>query len=908
MVSNQRLRLPRAPFRRRLLVTAFGLAGILGVAPLYAATLTVTTSADNTTVDGQCTLREAILANNAGADSADCVADVTNPWGTADTIAFNIPGAGLHTIQPSVALPANTRTVRIDGYTQPGALMNTLGVSMTYPDAHGLDTQIMIELDGSLIGGGFPVLALNANDSRVAGLSIFNNSFESIQANSSNNLISGNFIGVRADGTTAAGGVYGVVLNASNNTIGNGIYGPNLIAGNGTNVFINNVHGNLVLGNLIGTDRTGTVGLCGGLCDGVSIRGSSGTATSNAVHNNVISGLPGYGIALSGTSNTGISGNAIGIAVGGAALGNMGGVRIASSAGGTTVGTWFDNNGIANSTAFDGIMVEGVAPYGDPSGTNIDVTNVFWNNAGLGINLRPIGEAAGTVTANDALDADSGPNGLQNFPVIASAQVNGTGGVDIVFSLNSAVNTMYGIRGYANPSCDPSGYGEGRFPASDAGNYPTTDGSGNTGGTLTVPAPLPAGWGVGQFVTLTARNTGTSTSSEFSACVQIAAASGVPPVMGNVPDQVATVGTPFSLDLSGYVTLTVNPIIAGGYVIASGALPPGLTLNADSGVISGTPSAAGTYNVTVTASDSDGASNADAVQFVVSAALGIAPAITSGAPPNGVVGSPYNFTVTANGTAPIAFSGLGTLPAGLAIDANSGVISGTPITPGNYNVIIRASNGILPNVDGYYSVTVSTSPVTSYTGPTATGAGNATASFSGGGAGCTYTKSVFIALSGGAGSPPAGSEPAGYVFPFGLFDFAVGNCTPGATISMTITYPQVVPAGAVYWKYGPTAGDPTPHWYQLPATIAGNTATFSITDGGLGDDDLDVNGTIVDQGGPGVPGAPGGVAAIPTLSEWGMILLAGMLGLFGMGVMRRRTSKSGPATRPSRVDEVSTPW
>jgi hypothetical protein len=49
----------------------------------------------------------------------------------------------------------------------------------------------------------------------------------------------------------------------------------------------------------------------------------------------------------------------------------------------------------------------------------------------------------------------------------------------------------------------------------------------------------------------------------------------------------------------------------------------------------------------------------------------------------------------------------------------------------------------------------------------------------------------------------------------------------------------------------PGAGDALKvSWYVLPATIAGNTATVSITDGGLGDDDLAVNGAIVDPGGP----------------------------------------------------------
>jgi hypothetical protein len=71
----------------------------------------------------------------------------------------------------------------------------------------------------------------------------------------------------------------------------------------------------------------------------------------------------------------------------------------------------------------------------------------------------------------------------------------------------------------------------------------------------------------------------------------------------------------------------------------------------------------------------------------------------------------------------------------------------------------------------------------------------------------------------------------------------------------------------------------------LPATIVGNTATFSITDGGLGDDDLLANGTIVDQGGPGLGG--GAAAAVPASSGWMLATLA-LLMLLGVPLARRR--------------------
>lgn len=83
----------------------------------------------------------------------------------------------------------------------------------------------------------------------------------------------------------------------------------------------------------------------------------------------------------------------------------------------------------------------------------------------------------------------------------------------------------------------------------------------------------------------------------------------IPPVMGGVPDQTISIGTPFSLDISPYVTLTnADPILA--YTL-TGSLPAGLDFNTTTGILSGTPTEAVTTNLSVTATDNDGISNAD---------------------------------------------------------------------------------------------------------------------------------------------------------------------------------------------------------------------------------------------------------------------------------------------------------
>jgi hypothetical protein len=120
-------------------------------------------------------------------------------------------------------------------------------------------------------------------------------------------------------------------------------------------------------------------------------------------------------------------------------------------------------------------------------------------------------------------------------------------------------------------------------------------------------------------------------------------------------------------------------------------------------------------------------------------------------------------------------------------------------------------------------------------------------------------------------------------------DFELLDCSAGqATVRMTYSGP----VGSMgLWKYGPY---PTPfgtaRWYQITdgITVSGNTITFTIQDQGLGDSDP-AAGVIADPAGPG--NAPNvDPQSIPTLSEWGLILMAGLLGMFGMAQVRRRRS------------------
>jgi hypothetical protein len=112
--------------------------------------------------------------------------------------------------------------------------------------------------------------------------------------------------------------------------------------------------------------------------------------------------------------------------------------------------------------------------------------------------------------------------------------------------------------------------------------------------------------------------------------------------------------------------------------------------------------------------------------------------------------------------------------------------------------------------------------------------------------------------------------------PYGVVDFVLVSCIADrATVRMT--YSGTI-EGMQFWKYINAT------WRQVSdVIISGNTATFTIVDNGPYDADNQL-GVIADPGGPGVgPSA----ASIPTLSEWGLILMAGLLGMFGLAQVRR---------------------
>ena len=223
---------------------------------------------------------------------------------------------------------------------------------------------------------------------------------------------------------------------------------------------------------------------------------------------------------------------------------------------------------------------------------------------------------------------------------------------------------------------------------------------------------------------------------------------------------------------------------------------------------------------------------------------------------------------------------LGTLAAGATTTV---VITGT-VSP------MATSSDVLTNTatasadTAADSTATETSPVsvptTQASVAAATGTGPITVTLTGGGPTCELTSVTATTALAAAGGPPPGVG-----FPHGLVQNTITSCVPGATVTLAVTYPTVLPPGTQYWKYGPRPGFPV-GWYLVPATIVGNTATFALTDGGSGDDDLTVNGTIVDPGGAGV--AP----AVPVMPWWALALLVLGLAWSARTALRRRAIAS----------------
>ncbi len=332
------------------------------------------------------------------------------------------------------------------------------------------------------------------------------------------------------------------------------------------------------------------------------------------------------------------------------------------------------------------------------------------------------------------------------------------------------------------------------------------------------------------------------------------------------------------------LTATVNPTAAtgtmtfqeGGSPLACGGGQP-RALSGGSATCTVTGGfGIGPHNFTADySSDSGYASSQGTTSLTVNKA-NTTTTITSDNPDPSAVNNPIavNFAVAV--TAP----GTGTPTGAVTVTANSGENCGpTPLSGGTGSCNLTFTSAETKTLTATYagdanfngSSDTENHEVLATTAQGDAGGGNVTAALTGG---------TCIGFANGSTSFLQAPPPPfpGILFPYGLFGFTAVCPPQNGTLTLTVTYPDPLPPGTQYWKYGPTSDNTAPHWYVLPANITGNTATFTITDGGLGDDDLAADGDIVDQGGPGAPSFVDTAAGIPTLHEWALLLFSALFG------------------------------
>lgn len=320
---------------------------------------------------------------------------------------------------------------------------------------------------------------------------------------------------------------------------------------------------------------------------------------------------------------------------------------------------------------------------------------------------------SGTLPVGLSLSSGTGaitgePTGASNGPVSLTFQVVDATGVSASKALAITVNpppaltiTTTSLPGATiGTAYSQTLQATGGVPSYNwsvtAGNLPTGLTLSNAG----VISGTPSGTVTGSInFTVTVTDSQTPTASTKSANLSI--------VVSEPPLTVTTTALA-SGSLTNAYSQTLQAI--GGappytWSISAGTLPAGLSLsNPSTGVISGTPTAAGTFDFTVKVTDSASASATASLSITINPAL----AITTASLPGGSVSTVYSATMKATGGAqPYSWSVTsGALPAGLSINSTSGVISGTPTTTGTSDFTVTVADSESPAVTASVALSI----------------------------------------------------------------------------------------------------------------------------------------------------------------------------------------------------------
>ncbi len=296
----------------------------------------------------------------------------------------------------------------------------------------------------------------------------------------SNSLVAGNLVG------TDITGLHLIVPPNGSLSMGTGGGSGNMVGGTAAgarNVFAGPVfvagNGNQIQGNFVGLDVTGTI---------VIGQTSVGITVNSSTSNNTIGGsAAGAGNRIGGTIDAGIDINGDGTIVQGNQVGTdgTGTVRLANGYWGIRVGASNNTIGgvgpgegniIAYNRGFAGVVVHGV--NATVRGNSIFDNAGIQANSGLAIDLTGGNLFELGVNINDAGDADGGPNGYQNYPLISSVTYGGAN-TTIAGTLNSTPSTTFDVDFYSNPACNGRPQEQDEAKTYLGSIEVTTDGSGN---------------------------------------------------------------------------------------------------------------------------------------------------------------------------------------------------------------------------------------------------------------------------------------------------------------------------------------------------------------------------------------------------------------------------------------------
>ncbi len=551
-------------------------SGNVSVAVFPVGSIMVT----NTKDDGLGSLRDAMVFANQHLEDA--------------IIQFNIPStdSGFEAvgdfgkafiIRPITPLPTidnPNSSITIDGWSQTnfGGDSNPFGPEIVLDGANGVDVGLVVNPDYNLIRG------LNIHSFVDKGIVIAGHG----------NQVAGNYIGTDPTGSLDRGmhGAVGwgveIMSFAQSNVIGtdgdgiNDAFEGNVISGNDAAVVIEGAD-NIVAGNLVGTDRTGTLPL--GNFVGIEIVnggsgnriGSDGNSVSDALERNIISGNDSFGILISDhdSDQNVVAGNYIGTNITGMdAIGNTSfGVWVGPNAGFNRIGT--DGDGFGDESErnivsanrwgiglegphdtqvagnYIGVDPTGHGPLGNSEngiyidafgsaeigGTAPGMANVVAYNTGPGVRISSYSEGgvailSNSIFANDGLGIDIGESG-EFGPTLNDPGDEDIGVVNfpvlqsVVISSDDTV-----VTGTLNSTADTDFYieffsndsadpsGYGQGQNLIGSTVVTTDGDGNGGFSVSLPVVLAPV----QLISATATDLSTNNTSEFSMSIAAEAA------------------------------------------------------------------------------------------------------------------------------------------------------------------------------------------------------------------------------------------------------------------------------------------------------------------------------------------------------------------------------------------------